>query len=100
MDTKNNTADLFTKHLDGLRRALAKKLGLRFLDMVGGTNVGIADGGPLRDGSIFFLRNVIRNRAAIEVKRMKNKKRENKNLNPGPLLSHSALQASYLFRIN
>ena len=29
VDTKNNTADLFTKHLDGLRtRALAKKLGL------------------------------------------------------------------------
>ena len=42
----NNTADLFTKHLDGLRtRALAKKLGLRFLDMAGGTNVGTADGG-------------------------------------------------------
>ena len=36
--TKNNTADLFTEHLDGLRtRALAKKLGLR--DMAdGGTN--------------------------------------------------------------
>ena len=32
--------------LDGLRtRALAKKLGLRFLDMAGGTNVGTADGG-------------------------------------------------------
>ena len=32
VDTKNNTADLFTKHLDGLRtRTLAKKLGLRFL---------------------------------------------------------------------
>ena len=47
VDTKNNTADLFTKHLDGLRtRALAKKLGLRFLDMAGGTNVGMADGGP------------------------------------------------------
>ena len=47
VDTKNNTADLFTQHLDGLRsRALAKKLGLRFLDMAGGTNVGIADGGP------------------------------------------------------
>ena len=29
VDTKNNTADLFTKDLDGLRtRALAKKLGL------------------------------------------------------------------------
>ena len=36
VDTKNNTADLFTKHLDGLRtRALAKKLALRFLDMAG-----------------------------------------------------------------
>ena len=47
VDTKNNTADLFTKHLDGLRtRALAKKLGLRFLVMaVGGTNVDMADGG-------------------------------------------------------
>ena len=40
VDTKNITADLFTKHLDGLRtRVLAKKLGLRFLDMAdGGTN--------------------------------------------------------------
>ena len=40
VDTKNNTADLFTKHLDGLRtRALANKLGLRFQDMAdGGTN--------------------------------------------------------------
>ena len=40
VDTKNHTADLFTKHLDGLRtRALAKKLGLRILDMAdGGTN--------------------------------------------------------------
>ena len=47
VDTKNNTADLFTKRLDGLRtRALAKKLGLRFLDMAdGGTNVDMADGG-------------------------------------------------------
>ena len=47
MDTQNNTADLFTKHLDGLRtRALAKKFGLRFLDMAdGGTNVDMADGG-------------------------------------------------------
>ena len=46
MDTKNNTADLFTKHLDGLRtRALAKKLGLRFLDVADGcTNVDMADG--------------------------------------------------------
>ena len=40
VDTKNNTADLFTKHLDGLHtRALAKKLGIRFLDMADcGTN--------------------------------------------------------------
>ena len=36
VDTKNNRADLFTKHLDGLRtRAVAKKLGLHFLDMAG-----------------------------------------------------------------
>ena len=36
VDTKNNTADLFTKHLDGLRtQSLAKNLGLRLLD---GTN--------------------------------------------------------------
>ena len=34
-----NTADHFTKHLDGLRtRAFAKKLGLRFLVVAGGTN--------------------------------------------------------------
>ena len=47
MDTKNNTADLLTKHLEGLRtRALAKKLGLRFLDMAdGGTNMDMVDGG-------------------------------------------------------
>ena len=47
VDTKNNTADLFTKHLFGLRtRALVKKLGLRFLDMAdGGTNVDMADVG-------------------------------------------------------
>ena len=40
VDTKNNTADLFTKHLDGLRsRALANKLRSRFLDMAeDGTN--------------------------------------------------------------
>ena len=40
VDTKNNTTDLFIKHLDGLRtRALAKKLELRFLGMAdGGTN--------------------------------------------------------------
>ena len=45
--TKNNTADFFTKHLDGLRtRALAKKFSLRFLDMAdGGMNVDMADGG-------------------------------------------------------
>ena len=36
----------FYEHLDGLRTgALAKKLGLCFLDMAGGTNVGTADGG-------------------------------------------------------
>ena len=47
VEKKNHTADLFTKHLDGLRtRALAKKLGLRFLDVAdGGTNVDLADGG-------------------------------------------------------
>ena len=46
VDTKNNTADLFTKHHDGLRtRALAKKLGLRFQDMAGGTDVDMADDG-------------------------------------------------------
>ena len=40
-DTKNNTTDLYTKHLDGLRtRAFAKKLGLRFLDMAGGGTNG------------------------------------------------------------
>ena len=46
VDSKNNTADLYTKHLDGLRtRALSKKLGLRFLDMAdGGMNVDMADG--------------------------------------------------------
>ena len=50
VDTKNNTVNLFTKHLDGLRtRALAKKLGLCFLDMAGGTKVGMADGGPNRE---------------------------------------------------
>ena len=39
MDTKNNTADLFTKHLDGLRtQSLAEKLGLRILDGTSGTN--------------------------------------------------------------
>ena len=46
MDTKDNTADHFTNHLDGLlTRALAKKLGLRFIEMAGGMNVGTADGG-------------------------------------------------------
>ena len=51
VDTKNNTADLFTKHLDGLRtRALAKNLGLRFLDMAdGGTKVVIADVTNVKD---------------------------------------------------
>ena len=39
VDTKNNTADLFTKHLDGLRtQSLAKKLGLRILDGTNGMN--------------------------------------------------------------
>ena len=47
VDTKNNTADIFTEHLDGLcTRAFVNKLGLRFLDMaVGGMNVDMADGG-------------------------------------------------------
>ena len=41
VDTRNNTADLFTKHLDGLRtRALAKKLRLRFLDIADGDTNG------------------------------------------------------------
>ena len=39
VDTKNNTADLFANHLDGLRtRTLAKKFGLRLLDMTDGGN--------------------------------------------------------------
>ena len=39
VDTKNNTTDLFTKHLDGLRtQSLAKKLGFRILDGTDGTN--------------------------------------------------------------
>ena len=39
VDTMNNTADLFTKHLDGLRtQSLAKKLGLRILDGTDGTH--------------------------------------------------------------
>ena len=39
VDTKNNTADLFTKHVDGLRTQwLAMKLGLRILDGTNGTN--------------------------------------------------------------
>ena len=39
VDTKNNTADLFTKHLDGLRtESLAKKLVLRILDDTDGTD--------------------------------------------------------------
>ena len=45
VDTKNNTADLFTKHLDGLRtQSLAKKLGLRIPDGTNGTN-GTNDNG-------------------------------------------------------
>ena len=37
--TKNNTADLFTEHLDGLRtQQLAKKLGLRILHGTNRTN--------------------------------------------------------------
>ena len=39
VDTKNVTADLFTKYLDGLRtQSLAKKLGLRILDCTNGAN--------------------------------------------------------------
>ena len=39
VDAKNNTAELFTKHLDGVRtQSLAKKLGLRTLDGTNGTN--------------------------------------------------------------
>ena len=39
VDTKNNTADLFTKHLDGLRmHSLAEKFGLRILDGTNGTD--------------------------------------------------------------
>ena len=39
VDTKNNTADLLTEHLDGLRtQSLAKKLGLRILDGTNGSN--------------------------------------------------------------
>ena len=39
VDTKNDTADLFTKHFDGLRaRALAEKWEIRFLEVAGGTN--------------------------------------------------------------
>ena len=35
--TKTNTADLFTKHLDGLRtQSLARKLGRRILDGANG----------------------------------------------------------------
>ena len=45
VDTKNHTAGLFTKHLDGLRtQLLAKKLGLRILDGANGTN-GTNDNG-------------------------------------------------------
>ena len=39
VNTKNNTADLFTKHLDRLRtQSLAKKFGLRILGGTDGTN--------------------------------------------------------------
>ena len=39
VDTTNNTAGLFTRHLDGLRtQSIAKKLGLRILDGTNGTN--------------------------------------------------------------
>ena len=38
VDTKNNTADLFTKHLDCETQSLAKKLGHRILDGTNGTN--------------------------------------------------------------
>ena len=39
VDMKNNTAYLFTKYLDGLRRqSLGRKLGLRILDGTNGTN--------------------------------------------------------------
>ena len=39
VDTKNSTADLLTKHLDGLRtQSLPKKLGLRILDGTSGRN--------------------------------------------------------------
>ena len=39
VDTKNNAADLYTKHLDGLRtQSLAKKFALRILDGTHGTD--------------------------------------------------------------
>ena len=58
VDTKNNTADLFTKHVDGLRtRALAKKLVLRFLNEAGGTNVGAADGGTNEEDRWWLILN-------------------------------------------
>ena len=50
VDTKNNTADLFTTHVDGLRRqSLAKKFGIRILDGTKGTNG--ADRGMVTTGS-------------------------------------------------
>ena len=58
-----------------------------------------ASKGTLREGSKkhFFKGNVTRNRAAIEVRKMKNHQKHRKNLYPGPQKLHSALQASYLF---
>ena len=42
--TKHNTADLFTKNLDGLRiQSFAKKLGLRILDGTNGVPTGMAE---------------------------------------------------------
>ena len=39
VDTKNNTADLYTKQLDGLRtQSLAREFGLRILDGTNGSN--------------------------------------------------------------
>ena len=49
VDTKNNTADLFTNTLtDCVQEHLRRNWDLHFLDMAGGTNVGIAEGGPNR----------------------------------------------------
>ena len=44
VDTKHNTADLFTKHLDGLRtQSLAKKLGLRIPGLVRMVRMGMTE---------------------------------------------------------